>query len=107
MPQTFTITIEQAGFLAQMKAGQRSSWVRSAIDSYRRGPIALQKEMELYEGIVDMMNEFLEERLLMEEYLKFARESYLNTSTRTTGLQQPSEDGAEISGNEVRESSDE
>jgi uncharacterized protein YbgA (DUF1722 family) len=71
VPQTFTITIEQAGFLAQMKSGQRSSWVRAAIDTYRKGPVGVQRELELYEGIVEKMSQYLEQQGTYTDYLKW------------------------------------
>ena len=74
VPQTFTITIEQAGYLAQLTAGQRSSWIRSAIDNYRRGPADLQRQLDIQEGIVELMSEFLEGHDLYHEYLTWVRE---------------------------------
>jgi len=74
VPQTFTITIEQAGYLAQMQAGQRSAYIRSAIDSYRKGPVGVQRELELYEEIVERMSLFLEQQGMYTDYLKWVAE---------------------------------
>lgn len=107
VPQTFTITLEQAGYLAQLTTGQRSSWIRAAIDAYRAGPFQIQQERDLYDRIVEMMSTFMEERGIYTEYLKWAPEYRRKTATWSSGSQQSGEDGRQIPGDEVSQSGDE
>lgn len=59
VPQTFTITIEQAGFLAQMSSGSRSAYVRSALDAYRKGPIAQERRYRQYVAATNELQNYI------------------------------------------------
>lgn len=96
VPQTFTIDLDDATYLASLPKGRRSEWIRTAIKMQRLGRRELYDELQEYIEAYDLVMDWVCSDVKRWE----AWDDYRNSK-------ESSQERGQIPGNQVSESSDE